>query len=153
MSKVGILISKNAVKNPLALSSICLPPSWAMGKIYLHPNSQVHWCMWYKVWINNFQVAGLFHVMKHKPIHGLAQTCSNSSALAMELLQSCARPSISTTLVIRVCGLICTHKIRITWREIQIFHEWLNYFSEMKSHHNGTKTLQINFKHRQYFQT
>ena len=27
-------------------------------------------------------------------IEGLAQDCSNSSALAMELLQSCAKPSI-----------------------------------------------------------
>ena len=29
-------------------------------------------------------------------IHGLVQDCSNSSALAMELLQSCAKPSISS---------------------------------------------------------
>ena len=27
-------------------------------------------------------------------MEGLAQDCSNSSALAMELLQSCAKPSI-----------------------------------------------------------
>ena len=27
-------------------------------------------------------------------LEGLAQVCSNSSALAMELLQSCAKPSI-----------------------------------------------------------
>ena len=29
-------------------------------------------------------------------IDGLVQDCSNSSALAMELLQSCAKPSICT---------------------------------------------------------
>ena len=32
-------------------------------------------------------------------IDGLAQDCSNSSALAMELLQSCAKPSIYDTSV------------------------------------------------------
>ena len=31
-------------------------------------------------------------------IDGLVQDCSNSSALAMELLQSCTKPSIFTTM-------------------------------------------------------
>ena len=31
-------------------------------------------------------------------VNGLAQDCGNSSALAMELLQSCIHPSISDTL-------------------------------------------------------
>ena len=30
----------------------------------------------------------------YNDIDGLAQDCSNSSALAMELMQSCAKPSI-----------------------------------------------------------
>ena len=32
--------------------------------------------------------------IEEKHIHGLAQDCSNSSALALELLQFCAKPSI-----------------------------------------------------------
>ena len=32
------------------------------------------------------------------PIHGLVQDCSNSSVLAMELLQSCNKPPIYTIL-------------------------------------------------------
>ena len=31
-------------------------------------------------------------------IYGLVQDCSNSSALAMELMQSCAKPSICTSI-------------------------------------------------------
>ena len=38
----------------------------------------------------------LIHVVKH--IDGLVQDCSNSSALAMELLQCCTKPSISSLL-------------------------------------------------------
>ena len=37
---------------------------------------------------------------------GLVQDCSNSSALAMELLQSCAKPSIHGVLVIEKEGNI-----------------------------------------------
>ena len=37
-----------------------------------------------------------YHVILN--IDGLVQDCSNSSALAMELLQSCTKPSICTTL-------------------------------------------------------
>ena len=32
-------------------------------------------------------------------VDGLVQDCSNSSALAMELLQSCAKPSMSALLI------------------------------------------------------
>ena len=41
--------------------------------------------------------AGVMEIMQEKPhIDGLVQGCSNSSALAMELLQSCTKPSILT---------------------------------------------------------
>ena len=37
-------------------------------------------------------------------IDGLVQDCSNSSALAMELLQSCTKPSISVSVLIQIDG-------------------------------------------------
>ena len=39
---------------------------------------------WFKPWDT---------ILKHDGIDGLVQDCSNSSALAMELLQSCSKPS------------------------------------------------------------
>ena len=42
------------------------------------------------VWIT----ATWFHQMKSLHIHGLVQDCSNSSALAVELLQFCPKPSM-----------------------------------------------------------
>ena len=38
---------------------------------------------------------GLFVQVERNDIDDPAQICSNSSALAMELLQSCAKPSMS----------------------------------------------------------
>ena len=47
-------------------------------------------------------------------IDGLAQDCSNSSALAMELLQSCAEPFIYTSYLLKYELLIkeCVKKIK-----------------------------------------
>ena len=44
-------------------------------------------------------------------IDGLVQDCSNSSALAMELLQSCTKLSIC----ILISGVLCQKQVSRTW--------------------------------------
>ena len=44
-----------------------------------------------------------------KYINGLAQDCSNSIANALELLQSCAEPSIYTTQTLLCFVVVCSH--------------------------------------------
>ena len=47
-------------------------------------------------------------------INGLLQDCSNSSALAMELLQSCTKPSISSSFQTMACHLFSTKPLSET---------------------------------------
>ena len=56
------------------------------------------------------------HICINIHIDGLMQDCSNSSALAMELLQYCTKPSTSTQAYICICtlymsGCLCTFPI------------------------------------------
>ena len=53
-----------------------------------HDWDEIHWRKY----------TDLFQPIIQKHIDGLVQDCSNSSALAMELLQSCTKPSISARL-------------------------------------------------------
>ena len=46
----------------------------------------------------------------HEHFDGLVHDCSNSSALAMELLQSCTEPSICTVLVPANYSFYCPHR-------------------------------------------
>ena len=43
----------------------------------------------------NYCLLGDIHLLSSEHIHGFVQDCRNSSVLAMELLQSCTKPSIS----------------------------------------------------------
>ena len=48
-------------------------------------------CVWKLVWALSVHISANY-VKPYPYFDGLAQDCSNSSALAMELLQSCTKP-------------------------------------------------------------
>ena len=50
------------------------------------------------------------HTLAHTPIDDLAQNCSNSSALAMEVMQPCAKPSIYSHA--DICAHGCTYTVQ-----------------------------------------
>ena len=61
---------------------------------YFNPDDK---CVWYNMnFAENYWCRFPYVIIKHLPEHidGLVQDCSNPSALAMELLQSCTKPSI-----------------------------------------------------------
>ena len=60
------------------------------------------------------------HVVRSHDIDGLVQDCSNSSALAMELLQSCTKPSISGSSP-RCRKFPNWQQIHVYWYEIRPF--------------------------------
>ena len=72
--------------------------------------------------------------------NGLVQDCSNSRALAMELLQSCTKPSIQSGAIITRSNIVCIqHNDESTiwgWNKMAaIFHTtFSNGFSLMKMH-------------------
>ena len=61
-------------------------------------------------------------------IDGSVQDCSNSSALAMELLQSCAEPSIRG-LTKTVIILQTTHSYTFSWLKIILF--WFKFYCNL----------------------
>ena len=93
-----IYISVMRMKSKLHKIPIMMSASFVSRKILEPSWHSTRWC-W--SWPNNSRVSdqnqadiqtttlGLIHIQ----IDGLVQDCSNSSALAMELLQSCTKPS------------------------------------------------------------
>ena len=68
-------------------------------------------------------------------IDGLVQDCSNSSALAMELLQSCTKPSICRLCTVLYIAFMATFSILIcifSW--IKVFESWI---LRLLSHENA----------------
>ena len=78
----------------------------------------------------------IYHITSYH-IDGLGQDCSNSSALAMELLQSCTKPSISHHITYRIVShRIISHRI-VPYRIFLFiviagceFTHYLDYFDE-----------------------
>ena len=94
------------------LCHICTSPwwrglSWYAGTIIL---PKIHFSFHFKNHFSNDRTHGQIVWF---PIDGLVQGCSNSSALAMELLQSCTKPLV--WLLTRIIGKI---KINLGKRKI-----------------------------------
>ena len=68
---------------------------------------QIHVCATRPQWgyFTDMQVTNFNHQAKWVYINGLMQDCSNSSALAMELLQPCTKPSICAHYLAIKCEL------------------------------------------------
>ena len=62
--------------------------------------------LFFKFFVETFSTT---RVKLHKRTHGLVHDCSNSSALAMELLQSCTKPSFSLPYLDKYCFAVCNH--------------------------------------------
>ena len=76
-----------------------------MGKCALHMFSKFLLCLLWESWIEmcvrSVDISSIHWGNCGAYIDGLAQDCSNSSALAMELLQSCTKPSICVCAVVK----------------------------------------------------
>ena len=79
--------------------------------------------------VTNWSISTSFLTQKSH-IDGLVQDCSNSSALALELLQSCAKPSIYQCSSTRLWYLqYISNGGTMSYTKPLIYNQWVSYIS------------------------